>query len=91
MKVTLVGPDELGRVVLTDDDANDFPLVTKLEDWFYAARLFGWKGGSLDEAIEYVSDRSGEEIRAPAHVVDYFKYLRAEEAEEDSSDPDRDG
>ena len=88
MKVTLMGPDELGLVVLSDDDANVFPLVTKPADYFHAARLFGWTGGTLDEAIDFVTECGGEEIEAPPHVVDYFEHLRAEEEAEDDDSRD---
>lgn len=86
--VTVMGPDDLGRVVLADDDANEFPLVTDTHDYFYAARLLGWRGGTLDEAIDHVTEMSGEEITAPPHVIDYFEHLRVEREREDADDND---
>ena len=79
MKVTLEGPDDLGFCVLSDSEGNTYPLVQQTEDYLVAARLFGWKGGTLDQAIDFVTERSGEEITAPRHIARYFQKLSAVE------------
>jgi len=86
MRVTLQGPDELGFCVLTDDDGNTYPLVTKTEDFLYAAKLFGWTGGTIDEAIDYVTEMNGEEIEAPPQIEEFFLRLYAELEAEDSDE-----
>ena len=42
MRVTLMGPGELGHWFLTDDHGNSFPLVTRHEDHSKGATLLGW-------------------------------------------------
>lgn len=86
MQLTLQGPDELGFCVLTDDDGNTYPLVTKTEDYLSAAKLFGWTGGTIDEAIEFVTEMNGEDIEAPPHIEEYFLSLYAEMEEEGSDE-----
>jgi len=86
MELTLEGPDDLGFCVLTDEDGNTYPLVTKTEDYLYAAKLFGWTGGTIDEAIDYVTEMSGEVIEAPPDIEEYFQSLYAELEAEDNDE-----
>jgi hypothetical protein len=87
MKVTLVGPDDLGYWFLHDDDGNSFPLVERHEDHPAAAALFGWTApeGVTDEeeiiesALDWLNDHIGDEIKAPPVVVAYFRKLEGDE------------
>lgn len=85
MIVTLMGPDDSGAWVLTDEDANSFPFVTSHEDHLNAAML-GWDRpiGIDDEeaimnALEWLMEHSGEDFDAPRIVAKCFEELYAEE------------
>ena len=81
MKVTLMGPDDEGRFVLSDYNGNDFPLVEKWGDQPAAAKLLGWEPSSPDEqsdevieaAQEFLAEHTGEDFTAPPHVVQYLE------------------
>ena len=86
MQVTLMGPDDLGYWFLTDDNNNSFPLVERHEDHPAAAALIGWKAPKgvtgeealIDSAIDWLMENTGEDLKAPKHVVEFFKKLEAE-------------
>jgi len=90
MKVTLVGPNDLGYWFLDDENGDSFPLVERHEDHPAAAKLFGWTApeGVTDEeeiiqdALEWLMDNISEEIEAPKDVEAFFKELQADEADE---------
>lgn len=89
MKVTLVGPDDLGCWFLHDANGNSFPLIESHEDQPAAAALFGWTAPEgvtgddalIDSAIDFLMENTGEEFKAPKHVVGSFKKLEAENEE----------
>ena len=81
MIVTLMGPDDLGAWVLTDDDGNSYPFVSSHEDHLNA-QFFGWKKpDSIEEkeaimdALDWLMEHSGEEFVAPQHVTEYFNQI----------------
>ena len=83
MIVTLMGPNDSGAWVLTDEDGNSFPFVTSHEDHLNAAML-GWDRpiGIDDEeaimdALDWLMDHTGEDFDAPRIVAEYFKELYA--------------
>ena len=86
MKVTLCGPDDLGRWVLHNEDGLAYPLVQRHEDHVAAAMLFGWsapQGVTDDEeivqdALAWLTERIGDEITAPSAVVAYYRELEGE-------------
>ncbi len=85
MIVTLMGPDNSGAWVLTDEDGNSFPFVTSHEDHLNAA-LLGWERpiGIDDEeaimnALDWLMENTGEDFDAPKSVTEYFEELYAEE------------
>lgn len=85
MKVTLVGPDDLGRWFLDDENGNSFPLVERHEEHPGAAAFFGWAApdGLTDEeiiqdALDWLMENIGEEIEAPPDVRAYFEKIEAE-------------
>ncbi len=90
MKVTLMGPDDLGYWFLTDEDGNAFPLVERNEDHPAAAVLFGWTAPEditdeeaiIQDALNRLMDCIGDEIEAPAHVAEFFQQLNGDEADE---------
>ncbi len=87
MKLSLAGPDELGRWVLHSPDGLAYPLVERHEDHVPAAKLFGWSHarGITDEeeviqdALDWLMDHISDEIEAPAHVVEFFRELVGDE------------
>lgn len=87
MKVTLAGPDELGRWVLHSPDGLAYPLVKQHEDHIAAARLFGWSEprGITDEeeviqdALDWLMDHISDEIEAPSHVAEFLRELGRDE------------
>ncbi|HEY7328079.1 MAG TPA: hypothetical protein VH592_10585 [Gemmataceae bacterium] len=87
MKVTLSGPDDLGRWVLHNENGLAYPLVERHEDHIAAAKLFGWsppKGVSDQEklvqsALKWLRSRIGAEITAPPHVVLFFREWEGDE------------
>jgi len=89
MNVTLTGPDDLGYWFLTDDNGNSFPLVERHEDHPAAAALIGWKAPKgvtgeeelIGSAIDWLMENTGEDFKAPKHVVEFFKTLEAESEE----------
>ena len=90
MKVTLVGPDDLGFWFIHDENGNSFTFVERHEDHPAAAASLGWKPptGVTDEdelinaAIDWFTDHSGEDFKAPQHVVQYFEQLYKDFEEE---------
>ncbi len=89
MKVTLMGPDDLGFWFLNDDNGNSFPLVERHEDHPAAAALIGWKAPKgvtgeaalIDSAIDFLMAKTGKDFKAPKHVVKFFEKLQAENEE----------
>jgi hypothetical protein len=87
MKVTLMGPSDLGQWYLVDDEANSYPLVEHHEDHPAAAKLFGWSApeGVTDEeeiiqdALNWLNDHISDEIEAPPEAVEFFQELEADE------------
>lgn len=83
MRVTLMGPGELGHWFLTDNDGNSFPLVEHHEDHPAGAALLGWKPPKgvtdqeeiFDSALDWLMDHTGEDFTAPPHVADFFRQL----------------
>jgi hypothetical protein len=87
MIVNLMGPDDLGAWVLTDDEGNSFPLVERHEDHLNAT-LLGWDrplGIEDDEAImdalDWLLEHTGEDFDAPEIVARYFDQLYNEQNE----------
>ena len=86
MKVTLMGPDDMGFWFLTNDNGDSFPLVESHEDHPAAAALLGWNALQgvtgeevlIDSAIDFLMENTGEEFKAPKHVVEFFKKMEAE-------------
>lgn len=85
VNLNLMGPDELGYWVLTDDNGNSFPFVASHEDHLNAAML-GWDRpvGIDDEeaimdALDWLLEHTGEDFDAPRIVADYFEELYAED------------
>lgn len=83
MKVTLMGPSDLGQWHLVDAQGNAFLVVQHHEDHPAAAALFGWAApeGIMDEeeiiqdALDWLMGRISDEIEAPPHVVEFFREL----------------
>ena len=88
MRVTLVGPDDLGYWFLMDEKGNSFPLVESHEDHPVGASFLGWQlaedfdhDETIECALEWLMDHSGDEFNAPKHVVEYFEQSHQEEDE----------
>lgn len=87
MKVTLMGPDDLGYWFLTDDNGIAFPLVERRADLPGAASLFGWKApegmDDRDELAEdarlWLMDHISDEIEALRDVAEYFRKFGEDE------------
>jgi hypothetical protein len=87
MKVTLAGPDELGRWVLHSPDGLAYPLVKHHEDHIAAAKLFGWPEARgitgeeeiIQDALDWLMDRISDEIEAPQYVIEFFRELDGDE------------
>lgn len=83
MKVTLMGPDDLGNWFLTDDEGDSFPLVERHEDHPKGAALLGWKPPKgvtneeelINAAIDWLMDHTGEDFTAPPQVAKFFRQL----------------
>lgn len=83
MRVTLMGPGELGHWFLADDEGNSFPLFERHEDHPTAAALLGWNVPEgvtdeeeiIDSALDWLMDHTGEDFEAPAQVTDFFRQL----------------
>ena len=86
MKVTLMGPGELGRWFLADNDGNSYPLVEHHEDHPKGAYLLGWttpKGITdeeeiIQDALGWLMDHTGEDFETPAQVTDFFREFEDE-------------
>lgn len=86
MRVTLMGPDDLGFWFLVDENANSFPLVERHEDHPAAAAQLGWKAPKgvtgneelIDSAIDFLMENTGEDFKAPKHVVEFFRKMEAD-------------
>lgn len=87
MKVTLAGPDELGRWVLHSPDGLAYPLVKQHEDHIAAAKLFGWtppegvtdEEAIIQDALDWLMEHISDEIEAPQYVVEFFRELDGDE------------
>lgn len=83
MRVTLMGPGELGRWFLTDDHGNSFTLVTRHEDHSKGATLLGWNAPEgvtdqeeiIDSALDWLMNHTGEDFEAPPQVAEFFRQL----------------
>lgn len=83
MKVTLMGPGELGNWFLTDEHGNSFPLVTRHENHPKGAALLGWNGSEgvtdqeeiIDSALDWLLVHTGEDFEVPSHVAAFFRQL----------------
>lgn len=90
MKVTLMGPSDLGQWYLVDDEGNSYPVVQRHEDHPAAAALFGWSRpeGVTDEeeiiqdALAWLNEHISDEITAPDHVEAFFRELQEDEGAE---------
>lgn len=86
MNVTLMGPDDLGYWVLTDNDGNTYPLVARHEDHPSAAESLGWLAPEeitdqeelIDAALDWLMMNTGEDFEAPPHVAEFFERRQAE-------------
>ena len=86
MRVTLMGPDDLGRWYLADHNGNSFPLVEHHEDHSKGAALLGWNAPErvtdqekiIDIALDWLMDHTGEDFNAPAQVTDFFREFEDE-------------
>ena len=80
MKVTLMGPDDLGFWYLADYSGRDFRIVERWEDHAYAAKLLGWSPSSEslttdelnEEAREFLMEHISDDITAPLHIAEHF-------------------
>ena len=87
MRVTLMGPGELGHWFLTDENGNSFPLVTRHEDHSKGATLLGWNAPEgvtdqeeiIDSALDWLMEHSGDDFEASAQVTDFFRECEDEE------------
>jgi hypothetical protein len=87
MRVTLMGPGELGHWFITDQEGSSFPLVEHHEDHPAGASMLGWitpKGITNEEeiiqdALGWLMDHTGEDFTAPAHVAAFFREFEDEE------------
>jgi hypothetical protein len=83
MNVTLMGPDDLGRWYLADDEGNSFPLVERHEDHPKGSALLGWNAPEgvtdqeeiIDSALDWLMSHTGEDFTAPPHVAEFFRQL----------------
>ena len=83
MRVTLMGPGELGDWFLTNYEGNSFPLVERHEDHPQAAALLGWNAPErvtdqekvIDIALDWLMEHTGEDFTAPPHVAEFFRQL----------------
>ena len=83
MRVTLMGPGELGHWFVTDDEGNSFPLVEDHEDHPAGASMLGWttpKGITdeeeiIQDALGWLMDHTGEDFDAPPQVAEFFRQL----------------
>ena len=73
MRVTLVGPDDLGYWFLMDEKGNSFLGWQSAEDFDHHE--------TIECALEWLMDHSGDEFNAPKHVVEYFEQFHQEEDE----------
>jgi hypothetical protein len=87
MIVTLMGPDDLGTWVLTDDDGNSFPFVASHEDHLNATMLDWDRPTGIDDeeairnALDWLLEHTGEDFDAPEIVAQYFDQLYNEQNE----------
>lgn len=89
MRITLMGPDNLGFWFVTDENGRSFPLVERHEDHPKGATLLGWNApeGVTDQeeiignALDWLIDHSGDDFEAPAHVAAFFRQMN-EDSEE---------
>ena len=83
MRVTLMGPGELGHWFLTDDHGNSFPLVTRHEDHSNGAALLGWNALEgvtdqeeiIDSALDWLMEHSGDDFEAPPYVAAFLRQM----------------
>ena len=89
MRVTLMGPDDLGRWYLADHHGNSFPFVERHEDHPRAAAMLGWqapdgiseKDAPITDALDWLMVHTGDDFTAPAHVAAFFRQMN-EDCEE---------
>jgi hypothetical protein len=89
MKVTLMGPDDLGRWYLADNEGNSCPLVVRHEDHSKGATLLGWNAPEevtdqeeiIDSALDWLMNHTGEDFEAPPQVAEFFRQMN-EDCEE---------
>lgn len=86
MKLTLTGPDDLGKWLLEDANGNAWPLVERPEDHIAAAAMFGWLPPQdatdeeiIENALDWLMAFIGEEIEAPQHIAEYFRELEGDD------------
>lgn len=83
MRVTLMGPDDLGRWYLADHDGNSFPFVERHEDHPRVAAMLGWQASDgisekhalITDALDWLMDHTGDDFEAPPHVATFFRQL----------------
>lgn len=83
MRITLMGPDDLGRWCLTDESGRSFPLVERHEDHPKGSALLGWNAPEgitdeeeiIDSALDWLMDHSGDDFEAPPQVAEFFRQL----------------
>ncbi len=89
MRVTLMGPDDLGRWYLADHNGNSFPFVERHEVHPRAAAMLGWQARDsitdpeaiVQDALDWLMVHSGDDFTAPAHVAAFFRQMN-EDSEE---------
>jgi len=83
MRITLMGPDDLGFWFVTDEKGRSFPLVERHEDHPKGAASLGWNVPKeitdeekiIDSALNWLMDHTGEDFEAPLQVAEFFRQL----------------
>ena len=87
MRITLMGPDDIGFWFVTDENGRSFPLVERHEDHSKGATLLGWNAPEgvtdqeeiIDSALDWLMEHSGDDFLASAQVTDFFRECEDEE------------
>jgi hypothetical protein len=89
MRVTLMGPDDLGRWYLADHNGTSFPFVERHEDHPRAAAMLGWQVGDsitdpeavFQDALDWLMDHTSDDFEAPPYVATFFRQLNQDHEE----------
>lgn len=83
MRITLMGPDDLGFWFVTNEKGRSFPLVERHEDHPQGAALLGWNAPEgvtdqekiIDSALDWLRVHTGEDFEAPLQVAAFFRQM----------------